>query len=160
MHTIAGQAEPGIVASLPRAIADPDSPVLLIGATGSLRAANQAELVPLVQAWLSSFPDNASPMAHCLVHRVPLGEVFDPTQAVGHPHVEPRRMLRRVPDPVLGEVLVAGYPFKFSAQPQLPALYAPLLGEHTREVLQRVLGYDDATIDALVGDGVLQSGPR
>jgi len=129
-------------------------------ATGALRAEHQAELVPLVQSWLLSFPDNASVMAHCLAHRVPLGEVFDPTQAVGHPHFEARGMVRRVADPVLGQVTVAGYPFKFSAQPQLPDLYAPTLGEHNAEVLQRVLGYDDATVAELVERGVLQSGSR
>lgn len=128
--------------------------------TGALRAEHQAELVPLVQRWLLSFPDNASVMAHCLAHRVPLGEVFDPTQAVGHPHFEARGMVRRVPDPVLGEVIVAGYPFKFSAQPELPELTAPLLGEHNTEVLQRVLGYDDATVARLADRGVLQAGSR
>ena len=129
-------------------------------ATGALRAEHQEELVPLVQEWLLSFSDNASVMAHCLTHRVPLGEVFDPTQAVGHPHFEARGMVRRVPDPVLGEVTVAGYPFKFSAQPELPELYAPRLGEHNAEVLQRVLGYDDAMVAELVARGVLQSGSR
>ena len=60
----------------------------------------------------------------------------------------------------LGEVIVAGYPFKFSAQPELPELYAPRLGEHNAEVLQRVLGYDDAMVAELVARGVLQSGSR
>jgi CoA:oxalate CoA-transferase len=129
-------------------------------ATGRLRATNQGELVPLVQEWLLSFPDNASLVATCLQHRVPLGEVFDPTEAVGHPHFEAREMVRRVPDPVLGEVVVAGYPFKFSAQPELPDIAAPLLGQHNREVLRDVLGYDDVTIERLTADGVLASGDR
>ncbi len=129
-------------------------------ATGPQRAANQAELVPVVQAWLLSFPDNASLMAACLEHRVPLGEVLDPLDAVGHPHFEARQMVRRVPDPVLGELVVAGYPFKFSAQPELPDLYAPTLGEHNRAVLRDVLGYDDETIDALTADGVLVRADR
>jgi CoA:oxalate CoA-transferase len=127
---------------------------------GRLRAANQDELVPLVQRWLLSFPDNASLVATCLKHRVPLGEVFDPTDAVGHPHFEAREMVRRVPDPVLGEVIVAGYPFKFSAQPDLPPLVAPVLGQHNRDVLREVLGYDDATIDQLTASGVLASSDR
>lgn len=32
---------------------------------------------------------------------------------------------------------------------------APLMGEHTREVLEEVAGYDQMTIDALVSDGVV-----
>jgi CoA:oxalate CoA-transferase len=129
-------------------------------ATGQARVAHQDEVVPMVQAWLLSFPDNASVIAHCLAHRVPIGEVFDPTEAVGHPHFEARQMVRRVPDPVLGQVTVAGYPFKFSAQPDLPELYAPVLGEHNRQVLTGVLGYDEATVDELVARGVLQSAER
>lgn len=129
-------------------------------ATGPARAHNQTELVPLVQAWLLSFPDNESLVAHCLEHRVPVGEVFDPTEAVGHPHFEAREMVRRVPDPVLGDLVVAGYPFKFSAQPELPELHAPVLGQHNREVLTAVLGYDDATVDELTASGVLHTGER
>ncbi len=129
-------------------------------ATGPDRADNQGELIPIVQGWLLSFPDNGSLVAACLEHRVPLGEVFDPTDAVGHPHFEAREMVRRVPDPVLGEVVVAGYPFKFSAQPDLPDIHAPTLGQHNREVLAEVLGYDDATIDALEAAGVLHSADR
>ena len=128
--------------------------------TNATRAENQHELVPLIQAWLLSFPDNESVVAACLQHRVPLGEVFDATNAVGHPHFEAREMVRRVPDPVLGQVTVAGYPFKFSAQPELPDLYAPILGEHNHVVLSEVLGYDEATIDELSSRGVLHQGER
>lgn len=49
-------------------------------------------------------------------------------------------MVRRVPDPIVGDVLIPGYPFNFSAQPDLPDLLAPLLGEHNAAVLQDVLG--------------------
>ena len=34
-------------------------------ATNTVRARNQAELIPIVQAWLCSFPDNESLMATC-----------------------------------------------------------------------------------------------
>ncbi|MGD9749893.1 MAG: CoA transferase, partial [Acidimicrobiia bacterium] len=64
------------------------------------------------------------------------------------------------PDPVLGEVLIPGYPFKFSAQPELPELEAPLLGEHNAAVLRAVLGYDDERIAALEASGVLYATDR
>lgn len=125
-------------------------------ATLAARVDHQGELVPMVQAWLLSFADNETLVAHCLQHRVPLGEVFDANDAVGHPHFEARQMVRRVPDPVLGEVTVAGYPFKFSAQPDLPDIQAPTLGQHNHDVLSQVLGYDSATIEDLHAAGVLQ----
>ncbi len=53
------------------------------------RAAHQDELIPLVQDWLLTFPDNDSLMERCRLHRVPLGPVLDPVDALGHPHYEP-----------------------------------------------------------------------
>jgi CoA:oxalate CoA-transferase len=127
--------------------------------TNADRAANQAELIPIVQEWLLSFPDNESLIAHCQRHRVPLGPVMEPADAIGHPHYEARNMVRRVQDPVAGEVVIPGYPWKFSAQPELAELHAPRLGEHNREVLRDLLGYGDADIDGLEARGVLCSGP-
>lgn len=129
-------------------------------ATSQARAENQATLIPIVQEWMLSFPDDEAVLDACVEHRVPLGKVLDPLDAVGHPHYEARGMVRRIKDPILGEMLMPGNPFRFSAQQGQVDLVAPLLGQHNREVLTRVLGYDDATIDALERGGVLHSSPR
>jgi crotonobetainyl-CoA:carnitine CoA-transferase CaiB-like acyl-CoA transferase len=47
-----------------------------------------------------------------------------------------------------------GCPIHFSTTPTQITRPAPLLGEHTREVL-RAHGYADADIDAFVADGVV-----
>ena len=127
-------------------------------ATASARAANQVKLIPIVQAWLKSFPDNDSLQACCLEHRVPLGAVMEPQQAIGHPQYEARDMVRRVDDPLMGEVVIPGFPWKFSAQPELPELIAPLLGEHNHEVLHGLLGYSEERIAQLSASGVLHRG--
>lgn len=124
------------------------------------RAAHQDELIPLVQDWLLSFPDNDSLMEHCTIHRVPLGPVLDPVDALGHPHFEPRGMVRRVQDPVMGEVVIPGFPWKFSANAELAELEAPILGEHSREVATELLGYDQARVDDLYERGILTTGQR
>ena len=129
-------------------------------ATGKARADNQAELVPQIQEWLLSFPDNETVLEVALAHRIPIGPVLAPTDAIGHPHFEARDMVRMVDDPVLGEVMIPGYPFKFSAQPELPDLVAPLLGEHNTAVLADILGYDDERIAALEAKEVLYSTDR
>ena len=104
------------------------------------RAANQAELVPQIQEWLLTFADNDAALAACLAHRIPIAPCLDPVDAINHPHYIARKMVRRVPDPIVGDVLIPGYPFNFSAQPDLPDLLAPLLGEHNAAVLADVLG--------------------
>ncbi|MFN0093041.1 MAG: CaiB/BaiF CoA transferase family protein [Acidimicrobiales bacterium] len=129
-------------------------------AEGPSRAANQADLVPIVQAWLLSFPDDDAALAACLEHRVPISKVNSPVDLVTHPHYLARDMIRYVPDPVLGEVLIPGFPFKFGAEPPAAELHAPLLGQHNREVLGELLGYDEARTTALEKAGVLVTGPR
>lgn len=47
-------------------------------------------------------------------------------------------------------------PFRLSSEPQVPPRRAPAIGEHSREVL-RQFGYDDASIEALVRDGVVRA---
>jgi len=42
--------------------------------------------------------------------------------------------------------------------PELPSEPAPNLGQHTREVMQDILGYDSKDIDKLANDGVVQVG--
>ena len=124
------------------------------------RAANQAELVPQIQDWLLSFPDNDSVLEVCRAHRIPIAPCLDPVDAVDHPHYIAREMVRRVPDPVVGDVLIPGYPFKFSAQPDLPDLVAPLLGEHNAEVLAELLGHDADAVAGLEARGVLHHTDR
>jgi len=124
------------------------------------RALNQAELVPQIQDWLLSFPDNDSVLEVCRAHRIPIAPCLDPVDAIDHPHYVAREMVRRVPDPVVGDVLIPGYPFKFSAQPDLPDLVAPLLGEHNAEVLQELLGLDAGATAVLEAAGVLLRADR
>jgi crotonobetainyl-CoA:carnitine CoA-transferase CaiB-like acyl-CoA transferase len=79
---------------------------------------------------------------------------------LSHPYFKAREMVRTVPDPLLGEVTIPGFPLKFSAFPELPNIQAPLLGEHGHEVLQEVLGYGEAQIAELQAKGVLFSERR
>jgi crotonobetainyl-CoA:carnitine CoA-transferase CaiB-like acyl-CoA transferase len=54
-----------------------------------------------------------------------------------------------------GEVALLASPMRFADTPVTYEVAPPLLGQHTREVLQQVLGYDDARIDALHARGVV-----
>ena len=54
-----------------------------------------------------------------------------------------------------GEVSLLASPMRFADTPVTYEVAPPLLGQHTREVLQQVLGYDDARIDALQAQRVI-----
>jgi crotonobetainyl-CoA:carnitine CoA-transferase CaiB-like acyl-CoA transferase len=66
-------------------------------------------------------------------------------------------MIRTVPDPILGEVMIPGFPLKFSAFPKALEINAPLLGEHGAGILRGQLGLSDAEIVKLQSQGVLHS---
>jgi benzylsuccinate CoA-transferase BbsF subunit len=66
-----------------------------------------------------------------------------------------RRTWRPVEHPVLGRVKVMAPPFLLSDTPPDIKRAAPLLGQHTREVLIDVLGLEACEVDALEADGVL-----
>ncbi len=54
--------------------------------------------------------------------------------------------------PTEGRVRTPGFPIRFSETPSSVRRGAPLVGEHTREILAE-LGYDEARIDALFATG-------
>ena len=59
--------------------------------------------------------------------------------------------------PGVGTYLMPGSPLDFSAVPRTPVRRAPLLGEHTEEVLADVLGLSDIEIARLVDAGTVQA---
>jgi 2-methylfumaryl-CoA isomerase len=67
----------------------------------------------------------------------------DPRCSVANP------LFAMVEQPGIGRYLVPGLPLDFSAEPRLPPLPAPLLGEHTDLVLTEVLGLSLAEIGRL-----------
>ncbi len=124
------------------------------------RAANQAELIPVIEAWLASFPNDVEALKRLDEFRVPSGPVLNPADAIHHPYFLERGMVRAVEDPILGSLMLPGFPLRFSGQSDYSAGTAPLLGEHNRAILGDVLGYDDGRIDTLVETGVLNSSDR
>jgi len=83
---------------------------------------------------------------------VPAGPVLTIAEMHDHPQVRARRMVVDVPHTKLGSQRTLGCPVKFSAAESGPVRGAPLLGEHTREVLAE-LGYTREEIEALLAEG-------
>ena len=85
---------------------------------------------------------------------VPVGPVNTIGEALEHPQTRARDMVVEVDHPRAGATRALGCPLHFSRTPTRITRAAPLLGEHTREVL-REYGYEDPDIDALIRDGVV-----
>lgn len=128
--------------------------------TGADRVKNRDKLNPIVQEWLLSFKDDAAALAALDEFRIPSAPVLSVADTVTHPYFKERGAIRTVPDPVLGEVTIPGFPLKFSAFPDLPDIEAPLLGQHGAEVLGEHLGYSTAQVEELFRSGVLNRGDR
>jgi len=64
-----------------------------------------------------------------------------------------------VEHPGIGRHLTPGVPFTFSHAPNRPPARSPLLGEHTDELLQAILGLSDLELGRLHDGGVID-GPR
>ena len=60
--------------------------------------------------------------------------------------------------PGIGTYLMPGSPLAFAGCDRLPPRRAPMLGEHTDEVLGDILGLSDAAIGRLHDDGIV-AGP-
>jgi crotonobetainyl-CoA:carnitine CoA-transferase CaiB-like acyl-CoA transferase len=85
---------------------------------------------------------------------VPAGPVHSIGEALNHPQTRARNMVVDLVHPQAGATHALGCPVHFSATPTRIDRPAPLLGEHTREVL-REFGYGDADIDDLAAQGVV-----
>ena len=85
---------------------------------------------------------------------VPAGPVLDVVEMHRDPQTLAREMVTKAPHTKLGPVKTLGAPVKFSATPGGVTRGAPLLGEHTREVLVEY-GYGDEEIDTLICDGIV-----
>ena len=94
---------------------------------------------------------------HLSSHSVPAAPVHDVPGAANEPHVHEREILVEVPDRTAGSMYVSGKTIKFSRTPMVVGS-APLIGEHTREILSGILGYDEGRIAALHEAEVVATG--
>jgi crotonobetainyl-CoA:carnitine CoA-transferase CaiB-like acyl-CoA transferase len=118
------------------------------------------ELKRLIQDWFDAMPSDDEVYRLFNQHRVPYAQVLSTEEAMAHPHLREREIVRTVKDRFLGEFEVPGFPLRFSAYGRNPETEAPTLGEHNEAVLREYLGYSTQRIAALDREGVLHRGDR
>lgn len=130
-------------------------------ATNAERTKNADLLNAIIGQWMLSFPSDEAVIAVLEENRIACSLVLSVIDTMKHPHYQARNMVRKVSDPILGEVTIPGFPLKFSADPELPEdIEAPLLGQHGEQVLREVLDYSESDLRKLRETGVLYSDNR
>jgi crotonobetainyl-CoA:carnitine CoA-transferase CaiB-like acyl-CoA transferase len=86
---------------------------------------------------------------------VPAGPVLDVGQMHADPQALAREMIVETSHPTAGQVESIGLPIKFSETPGSVRRAAPVLGQHTREVL-REHGFSGAEADEMAAEGAIQ----
>jgi crotonobetainyl-CoA:carnitine CoA-transferase CaiB-like acyl-CoA transferase len=130
----------------PDLISDPEF------ATRKARAANKEKLRAIIASVFASDTLEAW-MAKMKKANVPVGYLRTVEQGFNAPEARERHRLSRIPHPTAGSVPNIETPVTMRLTPCVDPVAAPLLGEHTKEVLHRTLGYDDRRIAALVEAG-------
>jgi CoA:oxalate CoA-transferase len=125
-------------------------------ATNPLRTEHKDELIPILakelkektsQEWSDLFEAAGLPYS-------PINTMKDICE---DPHISYRKMLVEIDQPRVGTMKIAGSPIHLSETPGEVYAPAPLLGEHTEEVLRTVLSYTDDEIQALKDQGVINT---
>lgn len=86
---------------------------------------------------------------------VPNGPINSIDKVLEDEQVLAREMIIEVDHPTAGKLKMPGVAIKLSETPGAIHSPAPLLGQHTTEILKAYMGYTDAEIDKLYEDGVL-----
>lgn len=108
----------------------------------------------LMQQWCAG-KTKAEVLAELESAKLPAAPLNSPQEVLDDPHVEAMGYLKRVPFPGASKpVPLIETPFRLSATPGSIRRRAPLLGEHTDEVLAEI-GYSAAEIAQLRGNNIV-----
>ena len=122
------------------------------------RNKNRTTLLPMLQEIFLTKPyEEWEPLL--LANDIPVGAINNLAQVVEHPQVKARNTLIEVEHPRAGKVRVIRSPVRLSKAPFAVRSPAPMLGQHTQEVLRDVLGMKPAEIAALEAAGALGAKP-
>jgi len=112
------------------------------------RTEHREELLPLLQTAFAEWQNEAL-IAALRNQGIPVGEVKSVAQAFDTETARYRELVISAEHPVAGEVRMVRSPLRLSRTPTVPMKAPPLHGQHTDEVLQRVLGKSEAELASL-----------
>jgi formyl-CoA transferase len=90
----------------------------------------------------------------CNKHDIPVGPILSMKEIADEPSLRTTGTVVEVDHPGRGKYLTVGNPIKLSDSPP-DVRRSPLLGEHTDEILRKVLGYSDKDVAEIKGSGAI-----
>ena len=121
-------------------------------ATRKARSANKEKLRAVIAGILAGDQLEIW-MAKMKKANIPVGYLRTVEQGFNSPEARERHRLSRIPHPTAGFVPNIVTPLSMELTPPTNPAAAPLLGEHTKDVLRGILGYNDARLGALAQAG-------
>jgi crotonobetainyl-CoA:carnitine CoA-transferase CaiB-like acyl-CoA transferase len=118
-------------------------------ADGTSRAANADALRPVLESWTAD-KTRQEVVDTLNAAGVPTGPVYTAVDVFEDEHFRRRGSLVEIHDPQVGPSTFARTAPHLSSAPEIPTGPAPGLGEHTRVILEDLLGYESGQVDALV----------
>lgn len=128
-------------------------------ATLSERRKNQAEVWKMIADVAKNYTKTEF-TAFCNEKNIPCGPVLSTEELMHDPHVLHREMIVKVEGHPQGDYYTVGMPVKLSDGNVDKITPAPMLGEHTEEVLRDVCGMSDAKIAELREGGAFSLPPK
>ncbi|QQX82858.1 CoA transferase [Cupriavidus necator] len=123
-------------------------------ATNAARVQNAQRVIDAIEAFTAQ--RSKEELAQCLGGKVPFGPVYTSAEIFEDEHYRVRDMLVDVEQPgSVVPVKIAGVPIKLSSTPGSIRQRAPMLGEHTEEILLAT-GYEKNEIESMRGAGAIR----
>lgn len=117
-----------------------------------VRSANKEKLRAIIAGVFAS-DKLENWMAKMKKANIPVGYLRTVEQGFNAPETRDRHRLSQIPHPTAGMVPNIETPLNMSLTPAVDPTAAPLLGQHTKEILRMTLGYDEQRIAALADAG-------
>jgi formyl-CoA transferase len=120
-------------------------------ATADARRENWRALREVIGRWLDDFASVDAAIDVLTKARLPCAPVLRPAEVIAAPHLAARKFFPALSHPARGDVRVTASPYHLDGKPVHPQGPAPhRVGQHTRDVLANLLGYDEERIAALL----------
>jgi crotonobetainyl-CoA:carnitine CoA-transferase CaiB-like acyl-CoA transferase len=147
-------ANDNLFAGTCKAIGLPDLPKDPRFINNGLRVKNRQALIAVIEAQTRTFKlqdiqkrlDDAG---------IPNGPIWSVGQALTSEQARALEMVKEVDHPTSGKIKLTGVPVKLSKTPGAVELPPPTLGQHTEEVLTKVLGYSKSEVEKFRKESVI-----